>query len=97
MHVVLAEEERPEHSAGLLFREPILRRAEFHDVLEDGQLRIEVVDAVLGEVTRDDIAADFADAAVDGDDSSENLQQGGLAGTVRADEDGTLAALAFEI
>ena len=60
VHVVLAEEERAEHAAGLLFGEAVLRGAEFHDVLEDGQLRVEVIDAVLGEVARDDVAAFFA-------------------------------------
>ena len=97
VHVVLAEEERAEHAAGLLFGEAVLRGAEFHDVLEDGQLRVEVIDAVLGEVAGDDVTTFFAHAAVDRDDAGEDLEQGGLAGAVGADEHGALAAFAFEI
>ena len=97
MHVVLAEEERAQHAAGLLFREAVLRGAEFHHVLEDGQLRVEVVDAVLGEVARDHVAAFLAEAAVDRDDAGEDLEEGGLARAVGADEHRALAAFALEV
>ena len=97
MDVVLAEEERAEHAAGLLFGEAVLRGAELHHVLEDGQLRVEVVDAVLGEVARDHVAAFLAEAAVDRDDAGEDLEEGGLAGAVGADEHRTLAAFALEV
>jgi hypothetical protein len=92
-----AEEERTEHAARLLLRELVLRRAELHHVLEDGQLRVEVVDAVLGEITRDDVAAFLAEAAVDRDDAGEDLEQRRLAGAVRADEHRALAAFALEV
>ena len=97
MDVVLAEEEGAEHAAGLLLGEAVLRGAKFHHVLKDGQLRVEVVDAVLGEVARDHVAAFLAEAAVDRDDAGEDLEQRGLAGAVGADEHRALAAFALEV
>ena len=58
---------------------------------------MEVVHAVLGEVTGDDVGAEFARAAVDRDDVGEDFEEGGLAGAVGADEHDALAALGGEV
>ena len=49
----------------LLFGELIFRGAKFHHVLQHGQVEFQVVAAILGEITRDDIAAEVAEAALD--------------------------------
>jgi hypothetical protein len=53
--------------------------------------------AVLREVAGDDVAAEVARAALDGDDAGEDLEQRGLAGAVGADEHDALAALGLEV
>ena len=95
--VVFAEEEGAEDGAGLLFGELVFERAQRHHVFEDGHAGVEVVEAVLGEVAGDDVAAEFAGAALGRDDVGEDFEEGRFAGAVGADEDDALAAFAGEV
>jgi hypothetical protein len=95
--VVFAEEEAAEDHAGGLLGEVVLRGAQDHHVVEHGGVGIEGVGALLGEVTRGDVGAEFAGAALDGDDAGEDFEKGGFAGAVGADEDEALAALGGEV
>ena len=73
MDVVFAEEEGAENGSGLLFGELIFVRAQRHDVFENGHAGIEVIESVLREVAGNDVATEFANAAVDGDDAGEDF------------------------
>jgi len=97
VHVVFAEEESAEDGAGLLLGEQILIGAQRHHVLEHGCVGIEVIETVLGEVTGNDVAAEFAQTALDRDDVGENFEEGGFAGAVGADEDDALTSLSGEV
>ena len=95
--VVFAEEEGAEDGAGLLFGELVFVGAQLHHVFEDRGVGVQVIETVLGEVTGDDVAAEFARAALDGDDAGEDFEERGFAGAVGSDEDDALAALGGEV
>ena len=97
MHVVLAEEEGAEHAARLLLGEGMRGAPPLHHVLEHALPGVQVVQAVLGEVAHLDVGPLLADAALDGDLAGEDLEQGGLARAVGADEHRALAALELEV
>ena len=95
--VVLAEEECAEDGARLLLGQVVGGGAQLHDVLHHGEVELQVVGAVLGEVPRENVAAELTDTALDRDDVAEDLEQGGLAGAVGSDEHDALAALGLEV
>jgi hypothetical protein len=95
--VVLAEEEGAEDRAALLLGELVLVRPQLHHVLEDRRAGGEVIEAVLGEVAGDDVAAELARPALDRDDAGQDLEERRLARAVRPDEHDPLAALRHEV
>ena len=95
--VVLAEEEGGQDGAGLLLGELVGLGAQLHHVFEYRGVELEVVAAILGEIAGDDIAAELAFAALNGNHAAENLEQGGLARAVGADEHDALAALDLQV
>ena len=59
----------------LLLGELVFVRAEFHHVLENRRVGVEIIEPVLREVAGHHIAAEFAHAALNRDDVGENLEQ----------------------
>ena len=73
MHVILAEEKAAEHGTGLLLGELVLVGAELHHIFKYGEVQLKIVGAILREITRHHVAPEVNFAALDRDDTRENL------------------------
>ena len=66
-------------------------------VFQHGAAHVELVHAILGEVTGLHVVAEFAFAPARGDVRGEQLEQGGFTCAIQADEDDALRSLGFKI
>ena len=93
-HVVAGEEEAAQGGAQVLFR---LGRGGLLQLLDDGVGGVEQFQNVLGVVGGNHIVAQPPFAGVKGEDAGQQLEQGGLAGAVGADQGHPVAALQGQV
>ena len=92
--IVTAKQKGAEEGAGQLLTGAT---GKIHGGLKHGVLHIQRVTAILGEVAKLGVVSGLDLAALGGEHTREELQQGGLARTVGSDKDDELTALHFEV